>query len=125
MKLKPKYRSILVVDDDPSHRSLLQRALGYEGYMVLTAEGGREGLELVRRVPLDLILLDVMMPDMNGIEMAKLLRTEGLGVPILFLSANDEAEICAQVAQLGAPLLVKPIPLSDLLEQIAKTLPSC
>lgn len=116
------HRHILLVDDDRAHRSFLERWLRYEGYRVRSAEGGQQGLELARQEPPDLILLDVMMPRMNGFQVVEALQAEGLRVPILFLSANDEPETLAQAAQLGVPLLVKPVLLDELLARMAQAL---
>lgn len=110
---------ILLIDDDPSHRSFLGRTLGYVGYRVLVASSGLEGLALARRERPDLVLLDLMMPGMSGFEVAERLREEGFDGSIVFISARDEAEVFERAEHLGMPLLVKPVDLDTLLSAVA------
>ena len=79
---------ILVVDDDAQIVSSLRRALVYEGYEVQTAADGTEGLARARETPPDLVILDVMMPGVDGIEVCRRLRADG-EVAILMLTARD------------------------------------
>src|SRR3982074_2926543 len=79
---------ILVVDDDAHIASSLRRALVYEGHDVATAGGGMEGLARAGGTPPDLVILDVMMPGLDGIEVCRRLRAEG-EVTILMLTARD------------------------------------
>ena len=79
--------SIMVVDDDPEILSLLRRGLIYEGYDVNTAIDGKEALEKVREKEPDLVILDVMMPGLDGIEVSKRLRAASK-IPILMLTAK-------------------------------------
>jgi len=78
---------ILVVDDDPEILSLLKWGLSYEGYAVETASNGAEALSKAREKEPDLVVLDVMMPEMDGVEVARRLRQAG-DVPILMLTAR-------------------------------------
>jgi CheY-like chemotaxis protein len=71
--------SILVVDDDEMNRDMLSRRLSRVGYSVQVANGGRQALDLVGKHPFDLILLDIMMPDLNGIDVLKILRQTARG----------------------------------------------
>lgn len=80
---------ILVVDDDPAVTSLLRRGLAYEGYQVDTASSGLEALERVRERPAGLVILDIMMPGMDGLEVCRRLRTADASLPILLLTAKD------------------------------------
>ena len=80
---------ILVVDDDPAVTSMLKRGLSYEGYAVLVASAGHEGLELAREHPPDLVILDVMMPGMDGLQVLERLRAADAQLPILLLTARD------------------------------------
>ena len=81
--------TILICDDDPDIRSALAIYLRQEGYRVVEAENGRKAVELVERGPIHLILLDVMMPELDGIE-AAVKNRERSNLPILFLSAKSE-----------------------------------
>ncbi|MEW6232873.1 MAG: response regulator, partial [Chloroflexota bacterium] len=78
---------ILVVDDDPQILNFLRRGLAYEGYAVDTAEDGESALKRALQVPPDLVILDVMMPGLDGLEVARRLRAGG-DVPIVFLTAR-------------------------------------
>lgn len=83
-------RKILVVDDEPSIVTLLKFNLEQAGFSVVTAEDGRKGLELALSEHLDLIILDLMLPGMEGMEVCKSLRQEKNNTPILMLTAKDD-----------------------------------
>src|SRR5579884_2469145 len=80
---------ILVVDDDPRITDLLRRILAFEGYSVSVAASGDAALQSVLERPADLIVLDLMLPGMDGLEVARRLRAAGDVVPILMLTARD------------------------------------
>ena len=80
---------ILVVDDERSLRKLLRLQLEAEGYTVAEAGNGREALEQVRSGGIDLVMLDYMMPEMDGLETCQRLRTEYPGLPVIMLTARD------------------------------------
>jgi two-component system response regulator MprA len=80
---------ILVVDDDPSVTSLLRRGFTYEGYEVHTAASGPEALVIAREKPPDLVVLDIMMPGMDGLDVCRRLREADPALPILMLTAKD------------------------------------
>jgi len=80
---------ILIVDDDPAVTSLLRRGFAYEGYRVDTAASGAEALSVARERPPDLVVLDVMMPGMDGLEVCRRLREVSRSLPILLLTARD------------------------------------
>lgn len=83
-------RTILVVDDEPSISTLLQFNLQQAGYSVLSAEDGKQALDIALNEPLDLIILDLMLPGMDGMDVCKHLRQEKINVPIIMLTAKDE-----------------------------------
>jgi two-component system, OmpR family, response regulator len=83
---------VLVVDDEASIRALLAATLRLTGFEVRVAEGGREALAAVAEYDPDLVVLDVMMPDVDGFEVAQRLRSAGRPVPVLFLTARDSVE---------------------------------
>ena len=95
---------VLVVDDNSINRDLLRKWLTRQGYEVEEASGGEEGLSRIRRTDYDLILLDLVMPDQNGLEVLEVLSREGrIGlVPIIMLSASDEVDGVAQCIERGA-----------------------
>lgn len=83
-------RSILVVEDDESIRTLLQTNLEFEGYEVRVAEDGPSGLDMAEKTAPDLLILDLMLPGMSGIEVCKRLRARGNNLPIIMLTARSE-----------------------------------
>ena len=106
---------LLVVDDDPDVRDSLSRALRYAGYQVLVATHGGEALDVVARSPVDLIVLDVLMPIMDSFEACRRLRERGDATPVLVLTARDS--VGDRVAGLDAgadDYLVKPFALGEL-----------
>jgi CheY-like chemotaxis protein len=80
-------QTILVVDDDPNQRLLYEEELGYEGYHVLHAEGGREALEMVRKHHLHCVVLDLNMPDMDGTEVLRKIVESDLDLPVVINTA--------------------------------------
>jgi two-component system, OmpR family, response regulator MprA len=106
---------LLVVDDDPDVRDSLSRALRYAGYQVLTAVHGGEALDAVARSPVDLIVLDVLMPIMDGFEACRRLRERGDATPVLVLTARDSVGDRVTGLDAGADdYLVKPFALGEL-----------
>lgn len=82
-------RRILVIDDDPAITSVLKRGLSYEGFAVETAADGGAGLAIQRERPVDLIILDIMMPGVDGFEALRRIRAADDSLPVLFLTARD------------------------------------
>jgi two-component system response regulator MprA len=110
---------VLIVEDDAQVRTALSRALNFEGYDVQTASDGAEGLEKVLTVAPDAIVLDVMMPHVDGLEATRRLRARGDTTPILMLTARHE--VSDRVAGLDAgadDYLVKPFALEELLARL-------
>ena len=106
---------ILVVDDDPKITAFLRRALAYEGYRVDTAGTGPQALEVSRDAPADLVILDIMLPGMDGLEVCRRLRAGG-DVPVLMLTARDGIRDRVRGLDSGADdYLVKPFALEELL----------
>lgn len=109
---------ILVIDDDRRITALLRRTLVFEGYEVQVAGGGEEGLRLAASWLPDLVLLDVLMPGLDGWEVCRRLRAAG-GVPVLMLTARDDVSDRVKGLDLGADdYLVKPFALEELLARI-------
>lgn len=110
---------ILVVDDEQAVRESLRRSLRFNGYEVLTANDGLEAVETVRTENPELLILDVMMPNMDGLEVCRTLRSEGWDRPILVLTARDG--VSDRVAGLDAgadDYLPKPFALEELLARV-------
>ncbi len=109
---------ILIIEDDPAILKLLQRGLSYEGYTVDVATDGRMGLNLARDHHPDLVILDWMLPGMDGLEVCRRLRLGG-GLPILMLTAKDSIGDRVQGLDAGADdYMVKPFDLEELLARI-------
>ncbi len=114
---------VLVVDDEPNITDLVATALRYEGFEVDTAGSGRAALEQVVRQRPHLVLLDVMLPDLDGFEVARRLRQEGRRVPILFLTARDATEDKVRGLTLGGDdYVTKPFSLAELLARVRAVL---
>jgi DNA-binding response OmpR family regulator len=114
---------ILVIDDDPAVTSLLKRGLSYEGYAVETAQSGAEGLAIARDRPSDLVILDVMMPGLNGFEVLQRLRTADEQLPVLMLTARDTPANQVQGLESGADdYVVKPFTFEVLLARVRSLL---
>jgi CheY-like chemotaxis protein len=89
--------TILLIDDEPIIRQLFQKVLEHEGHSVLTASNGREALEVLRENKPDLLLLDMMMPQMDGISFLRLMRrnAQWADIPVVIMSAlADKGNIC-------------------------------
>jgi adenylate cyclase len=96
--------TILVVDDNEGNREMLSRRVARQGYAIITAEGGQSALDLLRERPVDLILLDVMMPGMDGYEVLKRMKSDDAlrHIPVLMISALDEMDSVIKCIELGA-----------------------
>jgi len=110
---------ILVVDDDPKIRAVVRRGLAYEGYRVVEAASGEEGLEKAREHLPELVVLDVMLPGIDGLEVTRRLRSGGDEVAILMLTARDEVRDRVAGLETGADdYLVKPFSFEELLARV-------
>ncbi|HEU4490026.1 MAG TPA: response regulator transcription factor [Jiangellales bacterium] len=110
---------VLVVDDDPAVRDSLRRSLAFNGYEVDVAADGEEGLHRLARQRPDAVVLDVMMPRLDGLATCRALRAAGDDVPVLMLTARDE--VSDRVAGLDAgadDYLPKPFALEELLARL-------
>ncbi|HLN16848.1 MAG TPA: response regulator transcription factor [Acidimicrobiales bacterium] len=107
---------VLVVDDEPSIVDAVATSLRYEGFEVDEATTGRKALASAQEHPPDLIILDVMLPDLDGLEVTRRLRADGIRVPVLFLTARDSLE--DKVAGLtvgGDDYVTKPFALAEII----------
>lgn len=110
---------ILVIDDDPAVTSVLRRGLSYEGYTVATAADGASGLAAARETPPDLVVLDVMMPGIDGLEVLRRLRAADPALPVLMLTGKDAPADQVQGLETGADdYMVKPFSFEVLLAHI-------
>ena len=112
---------VLVVDDDPDNRAIVERRLRAQSYQVITAEDGVVGLERAREIKPDLVILDVMMPRMDGLEVLKHLRSDAAlpFMPVIMLTAKGDLKDVVVGLDLGADdYLVKPIEQAALLARV-------
>lgn len=106
---------LLIVDDEDNLRSMLTAALRHHGFEISTASNGREALDAVAESHPDLVVLDVMMPDLDGFEVCRRMRTDGDRTPVLFLTARDSTEDKVRGLTLGGDdYLQKPFSLEEL-----------
>jgi two-component system OmpR family response regulator len=113
---------ILVVDDEPNIADLLSAALSFEGYEVSVAGTGNEALDLARSFRPNLVMLDVMLPDLDGNEVCRRLRAQGDTVPIVFLTARDTTEDKVTGLGLGDDYVTKPFSVEELMARVGAIL---
>ena len=113
--------NVLVVDDDRNAVDILNRLLTKEGFSVKCAHGGREAVQLATAHPIDIILLDVMMPEMNGFQVCEALRQNPrtAEIPVILLTAKDDMETRVVGMRLGvSEFLTKPINKTELFARL-------
>ncbi|HEY4384339.1 MAG TPA: response regulator transcription factor [Ktedonobacteraceae bacterium] len=110
---------VLIVDDDPRITDLLRRVVAYEGYSVAIAASGDEALQRTLECAPDIIILDIMLPRLNGLDVVQRLRAAGDNVPILLLTARDSVADRVKGLEVGADdYLVKPFAPEELLARL-------
>ncbi len=110
-------KKILVVDDEPEVRQLMEQFLTDKGFLVRVAENGRQGLAALDSFTPDVVLLDMHMPELDGVETLKQLAARSAAPPVIMVTVNDDVETTSRLLQLGASDYVpKPFDL-DYLEQ--------
>ncbi len=110
---------VLIVDDDEKIISMLRRSLAFEGYDVSTARNGVEALDFLLKSEVNLLVLDVMMPVLDGWEVCRRIRNSGSAIPILMLTARDEIQHRVHGLDVGADdYLVKPFALEEFLARV-------
>ncbi|MEM7281418.1 MAG: response regulator transcription factor [Pseudomonadota bacterium] len=110
---------VLIVEDDSRVADFLQRALKSEGYQTICSDNGKAALELADNADFDLILLDLMLPGLSGLEVCQALRMRRSEMPIIMLTALDTAEDIVRGLRMGADdYITKPFDLDELLARI-------
>lgn len=120
MKKQSKKKSILVVDDDNSIRGLVAALLTREGYQVKTANGGREALEKLDTDKFDVVVLDLMMPDVNGHDVLARLKREKSKRCVVIMSAASEVQMTNLDPDLIVASVKKPFNVDDMLQAVAR-----
>jgi two-component system OmpR family response regulator len=113
---------ILVVDDEANIADLLSTALRFEGYDVASAASGTEALDMVRTYRPSLIMLDVMLPDLDGNEVCRRLRQQGEQMPIVFLTARDTTQDKVEGLAMGDDYVTKPFSIEELMARVGAVL---
>jgi two-component system, OmpR family, response regulator len=110
---------VLVVDDEPSIVDAVATSLRYEGFAVEEATTGRAALAIFQERPPDLMVLDIMLPDLDGLEVTRRLRADGIRVPILFLTARDALEDKLTGLTIGGDdYVTKPFALAEIIARV-------
>jgi two-component system KDP operon response regulator KdpE len=123
MMVKAAPLKILVVDDEPAIRRFLRTSLTAQGYLVTEAENGTAALEDLRRRPIDILVLDLGLPDINGLDIIERVRGQGSTVPIIVLSSRTDETGKVKALDLGADdYVTKPFGIDELLARIRAAL---
>ena len=110
---------ILIVEDEPKTGEYLRQGLREAGFLVELAQTGIDGLHLAEQGDFELVILDVMLPGLNGWQVLEALRKRGLNMPAMFLTAKDQVEDRVKGLELGADdYLVKPFSFAELLARV-------
>jgi two-component system copper resistance phosphate regulon response regulator CusR len=110
---------ILIVEDEPKAGEYLRQGLGEAGFVVDLAHNGNDGLHLALQGTYDLVILDVMLPGLNGWQVLQSMRQHGLQMPAMFLTARDQVEDRVKGLELGADdYLIKPFSFAELLARV-------
>ena len=114
---------ILIVDDEPAMRRFLRTSLGAHGYQIIDAETGNDALSLIKRNGVDALLLDLGLPDIDGLEVIKTIRASGSSVPVIVLSSRTDETGKVKALDLGADdYVTKPFGIDELLARIRAAL---
>lgn len=123
MNLGSALQHVLVVDDEAAIRRFLRTSLSSQGFQVLEAENGRSALDQLKRHQLDLVILDLGLPDMDGAEIIGRLRQSGSSVPILVLSSRTDEQGKVEALDMGADdYVTKPFGMDELLARVRAAL---
>lgn len=123
MKKRQKRGMVLVVDDDPAIHRLFQKALSQEGHQVLKALSGEEALKLLDKGPIDLVLLDIVMPGKSGIDTLREIKRHLPQLPVIMITGHGELDTARQAMLLGAyDYVTKPFDLDFVKGLILKAL---
>ncbi|TCD53621.1 response regulator transcription factor [Alloscardovia theropitheci] len=110
---------LVVVDDEPSIRELLSASLRFSGFEVITASNGTEAIDVIVDSNPDLIIMDVMMPDIDGFTVTSRIRQEGIDAPVLFLTARDDTQDKVMGLTVGGDdYVTKPFSLEEVVARI-------
>ena len=112
---------VLVVDDSASARELVQMILSEAGFRVITAPDGRRAIQVLRKRVIELIITDIYMPGMTGLDLLEHLRAKGDTTPALMMTGRSDPSLEPRATRIGVKLLHKPVPEEQLLSWIEQT----
>lgn len=118
-------KKILIIDDDEDIRNLIYTTLALEGFHVITASSGKEGLELLMDISVDCILLDVMMPEMDGWETLRIIRSQEStkDIPVIMVTVKDSRlDKLTAIKEKATDYITKPFDIEDLVEKVRQAL---
>ncbi len=106
---------ILVVDDEEMAIKMIELQLKRENYEVLTSTDGREAIDIIKNEQPDVVISDIMMPYMSGLELLEIVKTENKKIPVILISSLDEVEVIQTSVDMGADdFIIKPINMEEL-----------
>lgn len=113
--------AVLVIDDDADVRNLLKGILERRGFFVTTANDGEDGLSRIMNSAIRIVLCDIMMPKINGLEFLRKVHEHNLSVEIVMITGQSSLDSCVESIERGAcAYLIKPVQVSDIFEAIAR-----
>jgi len=113
--------NILVMDDEPEVREYLKNILERRGYLVFTAQDGEEGLEKIKQANIDIVLADIVMPKMDGLEFLRHVHDYDLRVEVIMITGHSTLDRCIDAIEYGAcGYLAKPLKVDNILAKILK-----
>lgn len=115
--------TVMIVEDDEMIREMMDITLSQAGYRVTSVGSGESALDLLRRIKVDLVLLDIHMPQMSGLDVLMAMARMGRRTPVLMVTANRQAETVAEAMRLGCiGYMAKPFAPADLLGRVTRAL---
>lgn len=116
-------RTLLLVDDDPGMLDTLEDIFQLHGYRVLSASSAQAALSILARTSVDVILSDIRMPGLSGLDLLHRARRERPEPPVLLMTAYSDPHLLREAAELGSPVLSKPLDIAELLSLVEQELP--
>lgn len=117
-------KTIMIVDDEPTTLQVVKDLFNSEGYKVITASGGKDALKILKKSKIDLILLDIMMPDMDGWDVCEKIKADKNTekIPIVFLTAKDDPVSKSMGSLASMDYVTKPFDNKDLIQRVKRVI---